>query len=123
MSATKTSLASRKIIRTLRQRISVSCRSPRDRLETRLLNHLKTSQLNPCLLATPPTSRLATFSCVRVNSQNAREFICFRQVDDRAVRKYQDDYDPEQAFNYKTAAAACPVTNHDASEAPNSLFP
>jgi hypothetical protein len=108
----------------LQQPVSRSCRSPRNRLEERLISMVQiTPRLSACLLVTPPTARLAGFSCIDLGYQGTRELVCFNSIDDRAVRKYQDNYDPEWAYRYKRAAAGCLGTNGDASEAANSLFP
>lgn len=108
----------------LQRPLSRSCRSPRNQLEERLMSNLRmTSSLSACLLVTPPTARLTSFSCIDVDIQGNRELACFRLIDDSVLRKYQDDYDPALAYGYKQAAANCPSTNRDASEAPNSLFP
>jgi hypothetical protein len=82
-----------------------------------------TPHLSACLLLTPPTVRLAGFSCFDLGAQGNRELLCFHPIGDRALRKYRDNYDPAQTYSYKQAAASCPGTNHDASEAANSLFP
>ena len=108
----------------LQRTVSRSCRPPHNPLEERLMSRLQiTPRISACLLVSPPTNRLAGFSCVDVDSQGAREVGCFRTVDDRAVRMYRDNYDASAAYRYKKSAAGCPGTNGDASEAPNSLFP
>jgi hypothetical protein len=108
----------------LQQPVSQSCRSPRNQLEGRLMSMVQiTPRLSACLLVTPPSARLAGFSCVDLGYQGTRELLCFNRIDDLTVRKYQDNYDPEWAYRYKRTAAGCAGTNGDASEAGNSLFP
>ncbi len=108
----------------LQRAVSRSCRLPRDPLEERLMSRLQIApRVSACLLATPPTDRLAGFSCVDLDFHGDREVACFRIMDDRAVRTYQDNYDAKAAYRYKRSAAGCPGTNGDASEAANTLFP
>jgi len=108
----------------LQQSVSVSCRLPSDPLEVRLMSRLRmVPSVNACLLAAPPANRLVGFSCIDSAVQDDREVVCFRTVDDRAIRRYQDNYDADAAYRYKQSAAGCPGTNGDASEAANTLFP
>jgi len=109
---------------TLQRPVSRSCRAPRNQLEDRLMSRLGTTpRLSACLLLTPPTARLAGFSCIDVGFEGTRELICFQPIDDLALRRYHANYDPAQTYSYKQAAAGCVGTNRDASEAPNTLFP
>jgi hypothetical protein len=112
------------VLRALQRPISRSCRSPKNQLEVRLMHHLQmTPKLSSCLLEGTPTNRLAGFSCIDLQSKGNRELVCFHPIAGSALRKYRDNYDSARTDRYKQAAANCPGTNRDASEAPNSLFP
>lgn len=104
--------------------VSHSCRAPRNRIEEKLISRLEaTPRLRSCLLTMPPTSRFAGFSCIDVDFENIRELVCFEQIDESALQNFQNNYDAARTNRYKRAAASCPITNHDASEAKNTLFP
>jgi hypothetical protein len=104
--------------------VSTACRLPRNPLEREVMSRIgPSSSVRACLLATAPAPRLAGFSCLDFEVDGNRRLSCFAPIDSRAIENYHETYSPEIGYRYKAAAAACPITNGDADEAPRSVFP
>ena len=111
----------------LRGKISTDCRRPRNALERAVESQFAvTTAVHNCLLSSPPTPRLAGFSCFEIMSNQQSELACFKPVDksqlDDYLGKYASRY-RDKVLLYLQDASRCPVGNGDAGAAPNSLLP
>jgi hypothetical protein len=111
----------------LRGKISTDCRQPRNALERAVESQFAvTTTVDSCLLSSPPTARLAGFSCFEIMSNQQRELACFKPVHksqlDDYLGKYAADY-RDKVLLYLQDARKCPVGNGDAGAAPNTLLP
>ena len=106
-----------------------NCRSPRNTLERELVARTGLDISQHCLDQSTPVPFLTGFSCFWLEGPEVKvgaSLVCFRSADLDDITLYKTNHGEEfdaPISKYKSAAAACPVSNGDSADAQLTLFP